>query len=122
MEFGFLEFSTRLGETVVLDASWNRAAHRDLATAVAAGTHSRTVALRCTATPKVVATRLGRRAHGSSDADEHIVAARAVDADPWPNATTIDTDATPQHCVEQATTLIRPRATGHPLTGDPRQI
>jgi len=105
------------GETVVLDASWNRAAHRDAAADVAARTHSTLIALRCTAPPEVAATRLRRRAPGMSDADQHIAAAMATDADPWPQATTINTEATPEECVEHASTLVRPRT--HPDASPP---
>jgi aminoglycoside phosphotransferase family enzyme/predicted kinase len=102
-----------LGETVVLDASWNRAVHRDLATDAAARTHSNLVALRCAAPPEVAATRLRRRAGGMSDADQGVAAAMAADADPWPDAATINTEAAPDRCVEHASTLVRGLTTGN---------
>jgi aminoglycoside phosphotransferase family enzyme/predicted kinase len=98
----------RRGESVVLDGSWNRAAHRDHAATVAADTHSRLVALRCTAAPEVAAERLRRRTVGLSDADEHIAAAMAVHTEPWPDATTIRTDQTPDRSLQRASALVWP--------------
>jgi uncharacterized protein len=80
------------GESVVLDASFTRAAHRERAADVAARTSSTLVALRCEADPGVAAARLRSRARTASDADERIAAAMATGADPWPEAITIRTD------------------------------
>jgi predicted kinase len=84
------------GETVVLDASWNLARHRDAARLLADGTHSDLVELRCTAAAATVATRLAGRRAGASDADAAIAAAMTADAEPWPEATVIDTDDLPE--------------------------
>ncbi len=55
------------GESVVLDASWSRGTHRDVAAQVARRTHSTLVALRCEATREVVAARLRERASDPPD-------------------------------------------------------
>jgi aminoglycoside phosphotransferase family enzyme/predicted kinase len=95
------------GESVVLDASWIQARHRELARDVAARTRSTLVALRCETDPEVAATRLRQRAHSLSDADEGITTAMAVRAEPWPDASTIHTDAVPDESVTQAAALVR---------------
>lgn len=79
------------GESVVLDASWTHAAHRDAAAELARGAHAELVALRCTAPPEVIAQRLRERAGSVSDADEAIGRAVAAHADPWPQASPIPT-------------------------------
>jgi hypothetical protein len=99
------------GESVVLDASWNRAAHRDAVAQMAQRTHSRLVALRCQAGPEIVAKRLRHRAMAHtafSDANEAIAAAMTVDADPWPDAVPISTDVTPETSVAEAVAVVRP--------------
>lgn len=83
------------GETVVLDASWTRQAHRDAATAVAARTHSELLALRCTAPEPVTTTRLRERTGTPSDAGHTIATAMAHTAQPWPDATDLDTTGPP---------------------------
>jgi hypothetical protein len=48
-----------------------------------------------------------------SDADQGVAAAMAADADPWPDAATINTEAAPDRCVEHASTLVRGLTTGN---------
>jgi predicted kinase len=96
-----------LGETVIVDASWGRAAHRKLATELADAGHAEPVLLRCAAATEIAARRLNRRHHGSSDADAAIAAAMAVDADPWPEAATVDTESDVDRCVERAERIVR---------------
>jgi len=98
------------GETVVLDASWIQATHRELAHAVAARTHSTLVPLRCEASPEVAAARLRRRTRAVSDADERIAAAMAARAEPWPDASTVRTNAVPDQSVEDAMAVLRQRS------------
>jgi aminoglycoside phosphotransferase family enzyme/predicted kinase len=99
------------GETVVLDASWNRARHRDAARTLAAGTRSDLVELRCAAAAATVAARLAGRTGGASDADAVIAAAMTADADPWPEATVIDTDDPPDRSRERALAEVETRDT-----------
>ena len=90
------------GESVVLDASFSRSRDRDLAAEVAAHTHAVPVPLRCTAATAVLTARLRQRRPGVSDADQHIATRIAADADPWPQATVVYTDRTPDDSPEQA--------------------
>jgi aminoglycoside phosphotransferase family enzyme/predicted kinase len=80
-----------LGESVVIDASWTRGAHRVLAAQVAGATHSHLVELQCAAPAKVAAERLRTRTPSGSDADPQIAAQMAQDADEWPDASIMDT-------------------------------
>lgn len=57
--------------------------------------------------PDIVANRRRQRVHNLPNADEHITAAIAAHTDPWSDATTIHTDTTPDHALEQAIALIR---------------
>ncbi len=84
------------GVSVVLDATWTRAAHRDAARLTAATTHSGYRELECVASPRVAEARVGwRRASGPgpSDATPAVAAALRADADPWPTAVRLDADA-----------------------------
>ena len=83
------------GETVVLDASWRVAAHREMARVVAAGTSSRMVELMCQASDEVADARIRTRAGGPhlSDATPEIAAAMAREFDPWPEADIVKTDS-----------------------------
>ena len=86
------------GVSVVLDATWTRAAHRDAARLTAATTHSGYRELECVASPPVAEARvLWRRASGPgpSDATPAVAAALRADADPWPTAVRLDADAPP---------------------------
>jgi predicted kinase len=49
-----------------------------------------------------VAARLARRTSGASDADRMIAGALAANADPWPEAKAIVTDATPDPAAARA--------------------
>jgi hypothetical protein len=83
-----------MGETVVLDASWNEERWRELARALATRTHADLVELRCEVAADVAAERMRSRAAAGadpSDATPAIAAAMAATADSWPTATTIPT-------------------------------
>ncbi len=99
-----------LGETVVLDASWTAAAHRDQARQVASNTSTDVVEVRCVLDPDVAAKRIAvraRRGGDASDADESIARALAAGADPWAEATNIDTSAAPAQVLEAALATIQ---------------
>ena len=84
----------RLGEVVVLDASWMGPSARAAARLVADRADAELGQLRCEAPPEVTARRMRDRAAAGgdpSDAGEDIAAAMAATAAPWPEATTIDT-------------------------------
>ncbi|MEU6747799.1 AAA family ATPase [Spirillospora sp. NPDC046719] len=98
----------RLGETVILDASWTDKAERDLIAAVARREHADLVALRCDAPEALAAERIRQRTHGISDADGDVALAMTAHASPWPEATTIDTSGTVPAALEQALPIVRP--------------
>jgi aminoglycoside phosphotransferase family enzyme/predicted kinase len=102
-----------LGESVVLDASWSNRAEREAAASVARRTASDLVALRCRTPPDVAATRMRQR-RGVSDANETIAAALLTDADPWPEATVVDTTVPKERAIQRAVEQVRPSpGSGH---------
>ena len=107
------------GESVVADASFISARHRVTAAAAAAGVSADLVQLRCAASPELAARRISMRTGGVSDADQAIASQMAALADPWPDATVIDTErggtaGLPGGAVEQALQAIRPHGAEHP--------
>lgn len=83
-----------LGENVVLDASWTSARWRSEARALADRARADLVELRCHAPRGVVIERIERRRQQGGDASDATadVARRLADhADPWPEATVLDT-------------------------------
>ena len=99
------EVALRMGETVVLDASWSDERWRDRARGAAGRTDTDVVELRCEIPAEVAAERMRARAAAGgdpSDATPAIAAAMAATADPWPGATTIRTDDSPEASVAAA--------------------
>lgn len=97
------------GESVVLDASWSDARRRAAARALAEGTASDLIELRCVALPQVAAERIAarRRTGGDpSDADAGIAAAMAAAADPWPTAVPVDTTTAPAETLAAALDVV----------------
>lgn len=83
-----------LGESVIVDASFTQARHREPFRALAATARADLVELRCMVSPPVARQRWRRRAaHPDryTDADEHIAERLAAAAEPWPQAHPIDT-------------------------------
>lgn len=104
-----------LGQTVVLDASWTDAAPRDAARTTASAAAADLVELCCVAPEPVTVERIRRRTQrggDASDADEQVASALAQIADPWPEATRIDTDADPREVLQTAMSAIRSSARG----------
>ncbi|GAA4545032.1 bifunctional aminoglycoside phosphotransferase/ATP-binding protein [Amycolatopsis samaneae] len=91
-----------LGETVVIDASWNADTHRKLATGVAARTHSDLVALRCHVPAATAADRLESRGPSFSDASPEIADRMAADTEPWPESRPVPCDGTPAESLARA--------------------
>jgi predicted kinase len=84
-----------LGESVIVDASWSAAPARDRARQVAAATRSELVEIRCQAPAAVGRERIAARAARGEDPSEatpEIADRLAADADPWPEARTLDTN------------------------------
>lgn len=94
-----------LGESVVLDATWQHAGHRRLARDLAATTSSRTHELRCTLPASEAAARIERRRQLGEDASEATpVVARdmAASFDPWPEAVAVSTEPAPEAVADAA--------------------
>jgi predicted kinase len=79
------------GESVVLDASWTDAGERGQATALAAEAHAELTCLECRAPREITEPRIRNRRGSASDATPLVGAVMSLDADPWPEATVIDT-------------------------------
>ena len=92
------------GESVIIDASWTSAELR--AEAAGLAEHADVTALNCH-TP-LAGERLRTRAHGVSDADPAIAARMAETADPWPEATPVDTSGPVEKSVEVALRAVNP--------------
>jgi hypothetical protein len=95
------------GESVVLDASWTAAAHRDRAVAVARRAAARLLALHCTADPSVARGRILARVGGPSDATPEVAEAMAATADPWPDAVAVPTGSGAAVALDAASTAWR---------------
>lgn len=85
-----------LGESVVVDASWGSARHRDLARRTAAATSTEVIEFRCDAPLEVACERIvARRRRGDSTSEATLAVARTMFTraarEPWPEATPIDT-------------------------------
>jgi uncharacterized protein len=99
----------RLGEPVVLDASWTDSHWRAVAADAARETASELVELQCVAPQSVASARIvERRSIGrdASDADPQVATAMAEGADPWPSAADVDTSASPEDALSQALGLL----------------
>jgi predicted kinase len=94
-----------LGESVVIDASWQEPSWRAAARAVASRASADLTELRCTAPLDLALERVGRRAaEGSdpSDADERVTASIAARFAPWPESVEVDTGGTLAESAAQA--------------------
>lgn len=106
------------GESVLADASFISAPQRAAAAVAAAGASADLVQLRCAASRELAARRMSARTGAVSDADQAIAAKMAAVAEPWPDATVIDTEAggtagVPGESLEQALEAIRPHGPQH---------
>jgi hypothetical protein len=93
---GQAEHQLGMGQSVVLDASWTDKSWRDAARALADRTCSDLGEFRCEAAPQLAADRIARRLADHTDISEatpQIARAMSRSADPWPSATSIDTEA-----------------------------
>ena len=82
------------GETVVVDASWSRAAARRAARRAAHARAAEVVELRCELPAAEADARIERRRRegtDASDADSGVARAMRRRADPWPEAAPVDT-------------------------------
>ena len=100
------ELLTR-GESVVLDASWTRARHRQAAEELARRSFSDLVSLQCRTTAEITAQRIAHRAPTASDATAALARAMSADADPWPQAVTVSTSASVSESLDQVASAWR---------------
>lgn len=91
-----------LGESVIVDASWTRADHREGAAETARRMEADLVPLRCEPPADASQQRLRTRSRGASDADEDIAGTMAARAQPWPQAIPVNTGGSPSDSVNQA--------------------
>ncbi|WP_242418960.1 AAA family ATPase [Frankia sp. CpI1-P] len=93
----------RRGESVVVDAPWNRHGQRLEAAEVARRVAADLVQLRCTAPPDLAATRVDpRRATPAGPAGPARLADSVSRGEPWPEARSIDTAATAADALRHA--------------------
>jgi predicted kinase len=100
------------GESVIIDASWSRAAVRDQARSAAAATLSPIVELRCCAPVDIVDARIGHRGAGDdpSDATTPELARLMEQAfETWPEAEELRTTRSAAEVLERATGLVAVR-------------
>lgn len=105
-----------MGRSVVLDASWTSATERDRARKVANGARADVIELQCVCDPhearRRVTDRLGASgpsgAAGASDATAEVADLLASRTDAWPEATQLDTEATPALVVQAAVAEVGP--------------
>jgi hypothetical protein len=100
------------GEPVVLDASWSARAWREQASALAEGTSSDLVELRCDAPASVAEARLIVRARtglDASDATADVAARMGTEFDPWPTALTVDTSPHPDEAASAGQFAVQAR-------------
>ncbi len=105
-----------MGESVVLDASWLSAAHRDAAREVARTTHSDLTEISCRAPLATALQRLVARrptGHVTSDADATVATAMAEAQSPWPEAFVVDTSRPLPESVREAAERVRPVRLAH---------
>ncbi|MFI1583758.1 AAA family ATPase [Embleya sp. NPDC020630] len=100
-----------LGESVVLDATWNAAETRSEALGLAHETGAALTQIRCTASESVTARRLASRGGGWSDADASVARALARSHAPWKDAEVLHTETPIDDCLARALGLVHPKAT-----------
>ena len=98
------------GEHVVLDGSWNNAAERESARAVAVETCSTLVELHCSAPTEITDARLTDRTGDVSDATPDIAARMRSHFANWPEAVVVDTSGHPNAAAEQAWSATTPES------------
>ena len=94
------------GESVVLDASWTDAEERAGAAELARASHAELTCLECRAPREVTEPRIRGRRGSASDATPLVAAVMSLDADPWPEATVIDTVGPAEDSIELAVTEV----------------
>ncbi len=100
-----------LGESVILDASWQDPSQRAATRAAARVAHAEVIEVQLVLPPSVAAARIeARRRAGDllSDADVRVATAMAQRSQPWPEAAVVPTDGE----VDDAVQAVRVRCDG----------
>jgi aminoglycoside phosphotransferase family enzyme/predicted kinase len=93
------------GESVILDATFARRSHRSAARALATAHHAALTELECRLDPASTEARIVRRSADPanvSDATPEVAVVLLADRDPWPEASPVDTAATPDQVAASA--------------------
>ncbi len=101
----------RMGESVIIDATWSDPTHRLLAQELAKECAAEFTQIRCALPLEKATDRITKRRHTPSDADPAIAAALAHSFPDWPGASVIDTTEPADACVNRAVQLVRPAMT-----------
>jgi aminoglycoside phosphotransferase family enzyme/predicted kinase len=104
------EALVRRGESVVLDATWGRAAPRAAARAMAEAAHADLVEMRCVLDPSVARERIARRLatmYDPSDATPDIADALNASFEAWPEAVALETGRLPDEVRREAVDAYR---------------
>jgi predicted kinase len=103
-----------MGESVVLDGSWNNARLRSQAAHTAKHVNAQLSQVECWAPPHMRQARLLARRAGVSDADPTVAARMALDADPWPPQARVINTGAPGDTLHQALSVIGAAHTTEP--------
>jgi len=106
------------GQSVIADASFISARQRAAAEATADAASADLVQLRCTASRELATERMAARAGAVSDARPAITQQMENAAEPWPDATEIDSGSVgsgemPSSPLQQALNAVRPHGPEH---------
>ncbi|MGV0718831.1 AAA family ATPase [Mycolicibacterium sp. XJ662] len=96
----------RGGQSVICDATWRDAHHRECARTLAAETHAPLVELCCALPLPAAAARIENRGATSSDATPEIAARLARSVDDWPDAHRVDTGRPLAESVAEAAGIV----------------
>jgi aminoglycoside phosphotransferase family enzyme/predicted kinase len=107
------------GKSVILDASWVDGRTREPARSLAHELSADLVELQCTAPPDIADIRIRERTATPSDATPAIRRSLALRADPWPEASTLQTTGTIDDTHRSVLQLLEKQ---HPRTGPSRLL
>ncbi|MGV0873217.1 AAA family ATPase [Mycolicibacterium sp. XJ879] len=94
------------GRSMILDATWRDAHHRERARTLAAESHAPFVELCCSLPLPTASARIENRGATSSDATPEIAAKLASSVDDWPDAHRVDTGRPLAESVADATSIV----------------
>jgi aminoglycoside phosphotransferase family enzyme/predicted kinase len=100
------------GEHVVLDATWSQARHREMVRALGARHRARLTEIECRVDRDLARSRVASRRSDPSDATPELVDHIAEGADPWPEATVLETDGPVGSVTDRAHKMASPQVSG----------